>query len=333
VHLEEVQELAFLMTIKNAIAGLPYGGGKGGVTCDPKTMSEGELERLTRGYVRALGQTVGPLIDIPAPDVNTGPQTMDWFVNEYEAMVGHEAKAVVTGKSIASGGSLGRDSATGRGGMFILAEYAREHGWNAQEKTIAIQGFGNVGGWFALLAIQEGFRIVAVSGSKGGVRKKEGFTEEDIRTALQNRTLPHGDAISNTELLELAVDVLVPAALSEQITKENAARINARLIIEMANAPTTPEADKILFERGVTVIPDVLANGGGVTVSYFEWKQNLAHETWTEEVVNQSLKQSIVAAYTAIRAEMEKHNLPMRVAAYRRALERILDAERTRGRV
>lgn len=333
VHLEEVQELAFLMTIKNAIAGLPYGGGKGGVTCDPKTMSDGELERLTRGYVRALGQTVGPQIDIPAPDVNTGPQTMDWFVNEYETMVGREARAVVTGKSIDAGGSLGRDSATGRGGVFILAEYAREHGWSVSGKTIAIQGFGNVGGWFALLSIREGFRVVAVSGSKGGVYRKEGFTEEDIRNALENRTLPPGEPISNAELLELTVDVLVPAALSEQITKDNAARISASLVIEMANAPTTPEADSVLFARGITVIPDVLANGGGVTVSYFEWKQNLARETWSEEKVNESLKQSIVAAYAAIDAEMKKHHLPMRVAAYRRALERIFEAERARGRV
>jgi glutamate dehydrogenase len=333
VHLEEVQELAFLMTIKNAIAGLPYGGGKGGVTCDPKTMSEGELERLTRGYVRALGQTVGPLIDIPAPDVNTGPQTMDWFVQEYEAMVGHEARAVVTGKSVASGGSLGRDSATGRGGVFILAEYAREHGWNVKDKTVAIQGFGNVGGWFARLAAQEGFKVVAVSGSKGGVYNKEGFTLAELESSLGARVLPRGEEVSNEALLKLPVDVLVPAALSEQITKDNAARIQASLVIEMANAPTTPEGDALLYSRGVTVIPDVLANGGGVTVSYFEWRQNLTKETWSEEKVNEALEKSIVSAYREIRDEMEKRNTPMRSAAYSRAVTRILGAERIRGRV
>lgn len=333
VHLEEVQELAFLMTIKNAIAGLPYGGGKGGVTCDPKTMSEGELERLTRGYVRALGQTVGPHIDIPAPDVNTGPHTMDWFVHEYEAMVGHEAKAVVTGKSIASGGSLGRDSATGRGGVFILMNYAHDHAWNPHEKTIAIQGFGNVGGWFARLAIHEGFKVVAVSGSKGGVYKREGFTQEEIEQAMAARSLPTGDEVSNAALLELPVDVLVPAALSEQLTKDNASRIKATLVVEMANAPTTPEADTILLSRGVTVIPDVLANGGGVTVSYFEWKQNLAKETWSEEVVYRALEESIVTAYKGIRDEMNEHKISMRSAAYKRALSRILEAERVRGRV
>lgn len=326
---EEVQELAFLMTIKCALAGLPYGGAKGGVACDPKTMSPTELERLTRALVRALGQTVGPDIDIPAPDVNTNAQTMDWFLDEYEKMVGHEAKAVVTGKSIAKGGSLGRDSATGQGGVYVLNAYARQKGIIPRETTVAIQGFGNVGGWFAKRAIESGYRVVTVSGSKGGVYKKTGFSLQEIEQALAQKALPEGDVIANEALVELPVDVLVPAALSGVIHQENAARVQARVIVEMANAPVTVDADHALMARGIDVLPDILANGGGVTVSYFEWFQNRAGESWDEVRVNRELKDKMEDAYARAVARMEGEH-DWRGASYREAVTRILHAEAER---
>lgn len=332
IDLAEVQELAFLMTIKCALSGLPYGGAKGGVVCDPKNMSVGEIERLTRAFVRALGQTVGEDSDIPAPDVNTNAQTMDWFIDEYEKMVGHEAKAVVTGKSIAKGGSLGRDSATGRGGVYVLEAYAQDKKWKPAETTIAIQGFGNVGGWFAHLAIEIGYKVVAVSGSKGGVYKKEGFTLEEIKAALAKKELPQGEVVTNSALLELPVDVLVPAALSEVLHEENALRIQAKVIIEMANAPVTTQADKLLRERGIEVIPDILANSGGVTVSYFEWVQNKKREKWEEERVNKELKEKIIDAYNRVSVRVGGTK-SWRAAAYDEALSRILEAEKMRGRV
>ncbi|MBP9668736.1 MAG: Glu/Leu/Phe/Val dehydrogenase [Candidatus Pacebacteria bacterium] len=329
----EVQELAFLMMLKNSLAGLPYGGGKGGITCDPKSLSVAELERLTRAFVRALGTTVGPDTDIPAPDVNTGAQTMDWFVDEYEKMVGHPARAVVTGKSVAQGGSLGRDSATGRGGVYLLERYAQEQGWNPAATTIGIQGFGNVGGWFARLATGLGFKVVAVSGSKGGVYAPEGFTLAALEASLAEKTLPEGSPVSNEELLALPVQVLVPSALAHQIHKYNASTVQAQLVIEMANAPTTVGADEILAMKGVRVIPDILANGGGVTVSYFEWLQNRAGETWDEELINEKLQKSILDAYARVMARSVSKGSTLRSAAYHESIERILNAERARGRL
>ncbi len=333
VDAAEVQELAFLMMLKNSLAGLPYGGGKGGITCDPKALSVTELERLTRSFVRALGTTVGPDTDIPAPDVNTGAQTMDWFVDEYEKMVGHPARAVVTGKSVPEGGSLGRDSATGRGGVYILEQYAQEQGWSPKETTIAIQGFGNVGGWFARLAVELGFTVVAVSGSKGGVYAPEGFTKEALEAALGTKTLPAGKDITNEELLALPVRVLVPSALAHQIHKYNASTVQAELVIEMANAPVTVGADEILAQEGVVVIPDILANGGGVTVSYFEWVQNRAQESWEENKVNELLKKSMLDAYERVSVRSKKAGNTWRTAAYHESIERILNAERVRGRL
>lgn len=333
VDTAEVQELAFLMMLKNSLAGLPYGGGKGGVTCDPKAMSTSELERLTRSFVRALGVVVGPDTDIPAPDVNTGSQTMDWFVDEYEKMVGHAARAVVTGKSISQGGSVGRDSATGRGGVYILERYTREMGWQPSETTIAIQGFGNVGGWFARLAAELGFSVVAVSGSKGGVYAPEGFGAAALIDAIEQKRLPPGKEITNEDLLALPVRVLVPSALAHQIHKYNASTVQASLVIEMANAPVTPGADEILSEKKMTIVPDVLANGGGVTVSYFEWLQNRANESWDEEKVYELLQKSINDAYDRVQRRAAAQGTTWRRAAYHEAIERILNAERARGRL
>lgn len=332
VDIAEVKELAFLMSLKTALVGLPYGGAKGGVTCNPKEMSKAELERLTRGLVRALGPNIGPRIDIPAPDVNTNSETMDWFLDEYAQLVGHTEKAVVTGKSIEKGGSLGRDSATGLGGVYILEQYATDNHKKPEDTTIAIQGFGNVGSWFALAALERGFKVVAVSGSKEAIYKEEGLTLNDIQIALRQGTLPKGEEVSNKELLELPVDVLVPAALAHQINKENAAAIKAGLIIEMANAPTTGEAESLLGERGVLVIPDILANSGGVTVSYFEWLQNLNNESWSEERVAHDLKEKILSAYSAVKEKVSE-TISWRDAAYCIALERILTAEKKRKRI
>lgn len=330
---EEVAELAFLMSMKTALAGLPYGGAKGGVTCDPKTLSHAELERLTRGLVRALGTTVGPHTDIPAPDMNTTAEMMDWFVDEYAQMVGQVSPGVVTGKSVGKGGSLGRDSATGRGGVFVLDAYARDQGWEPQDVTLAIQGFGNVGGWFALLAAERGYRVVAVSGSVHGVYKEQGFTPVELREALAKKQLPQGGVISNEELLASAVTVLVPAALGHQITEANVGYVRARSIIEMANAPVSVEADTLLFEKGIHVVPDILANAGGVIVSYFEWVQNTTGETWSETDVAERLHQTITTAYAQVIKESETTHCSLRDAAYLYAARRILSAERARGRI
>lgn len=331
VQEQEVATLAFLMTIKNALAGLPYGGAKGGITVDPAELSRAEKEKLTRGFVRALGTTVGSRVDIPAPDVNTGPEEMRWFADEYAAVVGHPDPAVVTGKPLDAGGSHGRDSATGRGGVFILEQYAQQMNWKPEETTVAIQGFGNVGGWFARLAAERGFVVVAVSNASGGVWKKEGFTTEELIHAQQNKTLPEGDMLSNDALLSGEARVLVPAALSEQITLDIAKRTHTSLIIEMANAPTVVGADTLLRSRGIALIPDILANAGGVIVSYFEWLQNLAQETWSEERVAKELKEKMLSAYTAVQKRAAGND--MRTAAYQLAMERILEAEKKRGRV
>lgn len=328
----EVQELAFLMMIKCALAGLPYGGAKGGITVNPKELSEGELERLTRAFVRALGTTVGPRTDIPAPDVNTDAKTMGWFADEYGKMTGTYEPAVVTGKPLDKGGSKGRDSATGLGGAYILERFAADQGWDPAETTVAIQGFGNVGGHIAHLLVERGYRVVAVSNSRGGAYHEDGFSSNELIEAQKNKGLPKGNPVTNEGLIELPVDLLIPAALSEQITANNASRVKAQAVLEMANAPTTVSADAILHENGVAVIPDILANAGGVIVSYFEWVQNLEKSSWSEEDVAAKLKDKMTEAYLAVAAEAKKRGSDMRTAAYELAIKQVLGAERKRGR-
>ncbi|MEK7627793.1 MAG: Glu/Leu/Phe/Val dehydrogenase [Patescibacteria group bacterium] len=330
---DEVKELAFLMTIKNSLAGLPYGGGKGGITVNPKELSQNELERLTRGFVRALGTTVGPYTDVPAPDVNTTPEMMGWFADEYAKVVGKPMPAVVTGKPVDKGGSRGRDVATGLGGAYILDQYAVQEGWKPTECKVAIQGFGNVGGHIAHLLVERGYTVVAVSNSRGGVYRDTGFSAHELLEAQKNKTLPTGEEKTNADILTLPVQILIPAALSDQITRDNANDIQAKLVLEMANAPTSVEADAILFDRGIKVVPDILANSGGVIVSYFEWVQNLQGESWSEEDVAKKLKEKMTTAFGAVMARAQKDAVDMRTASYFIAIERVLEAEKKRGRV
>ncbi len=329
----EVQELAFLMMIKCALADLPYGGGKGGITLNPKELSRGEIERLTRAFVRALGTTVGPQTDIPAPDVNTDAEIMGWFADEYGKMTGTYQGAMVTGKPVGKGGSKGRETATGLGGVYIIEQYVGEQGWQPEETTVAVQGFGNVGGHIAHLLSERGYRVVAVSNSRGGAYRPDGFSTSELKAALAVKELPKGDTITNGDILELPVTILIPAALSEQITKENAKRVQARVVLEMANAPTAVEADALLHKKKITVIPDILANAGGVIVSYFEWKQNLENESWSEEAVAERLKEKMIAAYDAVRQRAVAQQTDMRSAAYTLAIDRVIAAERKRGRL
>jgi glutamate dehydrogenase len=258
---------------------------------------------------------------------------MDWFADEYGKITGKYEPAVVTGKPVGKGGSKGRDIATGLGGVYILEQFASDSGWEPKNISVAIQGFGNVGGHIAHLLSERGYRIVAVSNSRGGAYRKEGFERAELVEAQKLKALPAGEAVTNEDLLELPVQVLIPAALSEQITKANAQRIKAELVLEMANAPTTVEADAILHKRSIRVIPDILANAGGVIVSYFEWVQNLEHESWSEKDVCAKLKEKIVTAYVAVKKETKKRGSDMRTAAFALAIERVLIAERARGRI
>lgn len=326
VDLEEVSTLAFLMALKCSLTGLPYGGAKGGIQIDPKKLSPGELERLSRAFMREIASCIGPRIDIPAPDVNTTPQIMGWMMDEYNAVTGTQSPAVITGKPIELGGSEGRIEATALGGAYVLRRYADQF-LGGKKLRVAIQGYGNVGGHLAQILASWDHTIVAVSNSKGGVHDPAGLTIASIDT------LPEGAAISNHDLLELDCDVLVPAALGDVITVQNAGRVRAKFILEMANGPVTTGADALLHERGITVIPDILANAGGVIVSYFEWMQNLAGERWSREAVFAKLEEQIVAAYDKL---MERHAVlgsDLRTAAYAVAIERITAAERLRGKL
>lgn len=307
VSMDEVKALGFWMTMKCAVADLPLGGSKGGVVVDPKTLSIGELERLSRGYARAIADCIGPDKDVPAPDVNTTGQIMGWMTDEVIKYHKNEKyRATFTGKRIEDGGSEGREEATGLGGAYVL-DVILVKLRNKQSLTAAVQGRGNVGANIAKFLEERGIRIVATSNSQGG-------------------QMFDGKSITNAELLELPVDILVPAALENVITKENAANIKANIILEMANGPTTPEADEILFKKGVVVIPDILANSGGVTVSCFEWEQNLKGEHWTKEVVNNKLKAKMQAATDPIWETAKKQNTDLRTAAFVVATERIMKA-------
>jgi len=331
----EVKALSAWMTWKCSIAGIPYGGGKGGIIVDPKNLSQSELERLSRGYIRAIWQFIGPDIDIPAPDVNTTSQIMAWMVDEYSKIIGKWTPAVITAKPIELGGSEGRTEATGQGGVYILEALAEEKKLKSEETNIVIQGFGNVGYYFAKLASDLGFKVIAVSDSKGGIYKKSGLNVEKVfEYKKKNKKVegyPETKNISNAELLILETDILVPSALENVITKDNADKVKAKYIIEMANGPLTPEADQILHERGVLFVPDVLANAGGVTVSYFEWVQNKKDEHWTKKEVFAKLEPLMKDAFSSSLKATKKHNVDMRMGVYSLAVKRVADAMKLKG--
>jgi len=335
VTLDEVRALAMWMTWKCAVVGIPYGGAKGGVICNPKVMSQRELERLTRRFTSEISLLIGPESDIPAPDVNTTPQTMAWIMDTYSMTTGYSVPAVVTGKPIEIGGSLGRREATGRGVMFTTRDALKHLGMPIEGARVAVQGFGNVGGIGAQLLQELGCTIIAASDSQGGIYNPKGLDAEDVmRHKAETRTVvgyPGTDKITNEELLELDCEVLVPAALENEITSENAARIKARVISEGANGPTTPEADAILFDKGAFVIPDILANAGGVTVSYFEWVQGLQSFFWTEDEVNNNLEKIMVKAFDDVLVISQQKKVDMRIAAYILAIDRVATATLLRG--
>jgi glutamate dehydrogenase (NAD(P)+) len=334
--LDEVRSLASLMTWKTALVDIPFGGAKGGVQVDPTQLSRRELEGLTRRYLSQVSYIIGVYRDIMAPDVNTNAQTMAWMMDAYGQRAGH-TPAIVTGKPVALGGSLGREAATGRGAVMVANEAVRDAGKRPEDLTMAVQGFGNVGSWTARLAAESGYRVVAVSDVRGGIIAEKGL---DIQAVVAHARetgsvvdFPGAEPLDNAELLELDVDVLVPAALGEVITKQNADRIAASLVVEAANAPVTPVADRILADRGVTVVPDILANAGGVTVSYFEWTQNIQQFSWTEERVNDELGRTLRRAYAEVRDRAAANSTDLRHAAFAIAVDRVATAAHLRGYV
>lgn len=344
VNVAEIQALALWMTIKCAVVGLPYGGGKGGVVVDPKVLSPMELERLSRAYMRAMADVIGPHTDIPAPDVYTNARIMGWMMDEYEAIKRTKSPAVITGKPVRLGGSLGRDDATGRGAALCVAELAKKRQFDPGKTTVAVQGFGNGGYHVARLLQESGYRIVAISDSKGGIYSPDGFDVASIFEGKQQtrrvravycdqsicEIIDH-DVISNEELLALDVDILIPAALEGVITKRNAPAVRAPYIIEVANGPITSNADSILEENGTVIVPDVLANAGGVSVSYFEWVQNLQGYQWTLSEVHSRLQQIMCTAFGEIWDYSAERNVSLRSAAYALAIRRIGEAVQAHG--
>jgi glutamate dehydrogenase (NAD(P)+) len=335
VTLDEVKALAMWMTWKCAVVGIPYGGGKGGVIVDPKQLSQRELEGLTRRYATEISIIIGPERDIPAPDVNTNSQTMAWIMDTYSMHVGYTVPGVVTGKPIALGGSEGRNEATARGTVFCIVEAAHHLNVDLTKATVAVQGFGNAGSIAARLICEEGSTVVAVSDSTGGIHDPSGLDiAKVVGWKAEHGTVqgfPGATDISNAALLEVACDILIPAALENQITERNAGKIKARIVAEAANGPTTPEADAILFNNGVFQIPDILCNAGGVTVSYFEWVQDLNRDFWDEAEVNQKLKGIMVKAFKDVLVMSLREGVNMRTAAYLLAVQRVADATAMRG--
>ena len=334
-NIDEVRALSMWMTWKCAVVGIPYGGAKGGVTCNPKKMSQGELERMTRRFAHEISLIMDPKGDIPAPDVYTNAQTMAWIMDTYSMEKGYPAPSVITGKPIAIGGSKGRNEATARGCVFVIREACKKVGLNIKKATVAIQGYGNAGSIAGYLLNDMGAKIVAASDSKGGIVNLKGI---DPRKLIEYKEktgsvvgFPGSKKISNEELLELDVDILVPAALENQITEKNAANVKAKIIGEAANGPTTPGADKILYKKGVLVLPDILANAGGVTVSYFEWVQGLYWFWWSEEEVNKRLEAIMVDAFEAVYKISKEKKINMRQAAYVVAMGRVTEAAKLRG--
>jgi len=335
VTLDEVTALAAWMTWKCAVAQLPFGGGKGGVVCDPTKMSRRELEALTRRYTAEIIDAIGPDKDVPAPDVNTNEQVMAWFSDTYSMHVGHTSTAVVTGKPVEMGGSLGRREATGRGVMITARESAKHLGFSLRGATIAVQGFGNVGGIAASLLAEQGAIIVGVTDWKGGVYNAKGLdTKALLAHVAQHNTVAGftgGEPLGVDDIFALPVDIFIPAALENQITEANAGQIKAKLVVEGANGPTTPGANKMLHDRGVFVVPDILANGGGVTVSYFEWVQNRHGYFWAEKEVNERLEAKMVEAFDVVLQTAQRHNVDMRTAAYIVAINRVATVTKMRG--
>lgn len=350
VDMDEVKSLAFWMMIKNAVVDVPFGGGKGGVEVDPKQLSKSELEQLTRSFARELAPNIGPEMDVPAPDVNTNAQIMEWIADEYiqqfqntklkvQSYSEGQLKAVVTGKPVGKGGSLGREEATGVGGFFVLKELIGKLNLS-KPLTVAVQGFGNVGSHIAALLHDNGFKVIGLSDSKGGIKDEsgQGFNIKLVQSCKLEKGLisdcycigtvcdlahnKHGN-ISNEELLELPVDILIPAALEGVINKDNANKIKAKVILEMANGPITAEADEILNKKGVVIVPDVLANSGGVTVSYFEWYQNMNNESWSLEEVNKKLQEKMTTAFAVVWKIYQEKKVNLRTAAYILALQRL----------
>jgi glutamate dehydrogenase (NAD(P)+) len=335
VSLDEVRALAMWMTWKSAVVNLPYGGAKGGVIVDPKALSATELENLTRRYATEISILIGPSEDIPAPDMGTNEQVMAWIMDTVSMHRGYTEAGVVTGKPVSVGGTVGRRDATGRGLMYIVREVARDQGLSLEGATVAVQGFGNVGGVAARLLAAEGARIVAVSDSSGCLYNGEGLDVEALSQRKEEggklADLPGGDHLPGGEILALPADFLIPAALEGQLTAATAAGVGARFIVEGANGPTTPEADAVLAEKGVLVVPDILANAGGVIVSYFEWVQDLQFFFWEEDEVRERLHRVITRAYREVCALAEKENIPQRDAAMLLAVSRVVEATRARG--
>lgn len=330
---EEVMALSMWMSWKTSASQLPYGGGKGGVIVDTKDLTAKDIEYISRGYIKGIADCIGPKKDVPAPDMYTTPEIMNWMVDEYSKIVGEYSPTVITGKPIDKGGSEGRTEATGYGGVYILEELVKMKGMNPENTTIAIQGIGNVGYYFFELAKQLGFKIVALTDSKGGKYNDNGdldlglmLDEKALKSAsIKDLSESYGDAITNDELLELDVDVLVPAAIENVITKENANKIKAKYIIEMANGPVTPEADSILCDKGIISVPDIIANAGGVIVSYYEWVQNLENEKWEKEIVLDKMKKKIQLAFRHSYDASEKFKTDLRMGAYALAVKKIAD--------
>ncbi len=335
VSIDEVKALAMWMTWKCAVVGIPYGGGKGGVIVDPKQLSRRELENLSRRFFTEIEVLIGPERDIPAPDVNTTPQVMAWFMDTYSMHVGYTVPGVVTGKPISLGGSEGRNEATARGTVFCVIEAARHLNIDLKQATVAVQGFGNAGSIAAQLMAAEGAKVLAVSDSKGGIYSPSGLDiGRVVAWKAEHGTVvgfPGAQALTNAEVLEVECDVLIPAALENQITADNAERIHAKIVAEAANGPTTPEADEILYRRGIFLIPDILCNAGGVTVSYFEWVQDLNRDHWSEAVVNSKLHEIMTKAFGETLEIAEREQVHMRMAAYLLAVQRVADATAMRG--
>jgi glutamate dehydrogenase (NAD(P)+) len=335
VTLDEVKALAMWMTWKCALAGIPFGGAKGGVVCNPKTMSEGELQRMTRRYTSEIINEIGPEKDIPAPDVGTDGRVMAWIFDTYSMNKGHSVLGVVTGKPLTIGGSLGREEATARGALYCVREAVRKRQMSLQGTTVAVQGFGNVGSFLAKFLAEDGATVVAVSDSTSGLYNPNGI---DVQAAIAHKRetgmlagFRGAEPISNEDLLLLECDVLAPCALEQVITAENAAKVRAKIIVEGANGPVTPTADEILEDKGVLVLPDILANAGGVIVSYFEWVQGLQEYFWKEAEVNAKLNDIITRAFNETWALMESRSVSMRLAAYGLAVQRVAEATTTRG--
>lgn len=333
--IDTVRALAAWMTWKTAVSDIPLGGGKGGVICNPRELSQGELERLSRGYMRNIARYVGLTQDVPAPDVNTHPQIMAWMLDEYETLMGWHEPGVITGKPLPLGGSQGRTPATALGGLFTIREAAKVKGMTLDETTCAIQGYGNVGGNAHQLAAKFGLKVVAVSDEFGAIYNAHGLdpkvVSDHVRRTGKVINCPETEEISNSELLELPVEILIPAAIENQLTGQNADRVKAKIVAELANGPTTPEADNILNDKGVYIIPDFLCNAGGVIVSYFEMVQNGYQFYWDEAMVTERLDRKITTAFQAVDAMSQSKKVDTRVAAYLVAVDRVAEAVRLRG--